>query len=52
MEEVHVHPWLWLQRRGSDFIKPMAPYVFNNNETCEFLEFVSSIKLLLVMLQC
>jgi hypothetical protein len=44
MEEVHVHPWLWLQRRGSNFIKPMAPYVFNNNETCEFLEFVSSIK--------
>jgi hypothetical protein len=44
MEEVHVHPWLWLQRRGSNFVKPMAPFVFNSNETHEFLELVSSIK--------
>jgi hypothetical protein len=36
MEEVHVHPWLWLQRRGSKFVKPMAPYVFNSNETRVF----------------
>jgi hypothetical protein len=46
MEEVHVHPWLWLQRRGSNFVKPMAPYVFNSSETCELLELMSSTKAL------
>jgi hypothetical protein len=44
MEEVRVCPWLWLQRRGSNFVKPRAPYVFNSNETCEFLELMSSIQ--------
>jgi hypothetical protein len=44
MEEVQVRPWLWLQRRGSNFVKPMAPYVFNSNETHELLELVSSTK--------
>jgi hypothetical protein len=44
MEEVRVRPWLWLQRRGSNFVKPMAPYVFNSIETHEFLELVSSIR--------
>jgi len=44
MEEVRVHPWLWLQRRGSTFVKPTAPYVFNSNETHEFLELMSSIR--------
>jgi hypothetical protein len=30
--------------RSSNFVKPMATYVFNSNETHEFLELVSSIR--------
>jgi hypothetical protein len=44
MEEVRVCPWLWLQRKSSNFVKPMAPCVFNSNETHEFLELMSSIR--------
>jgi hypothetical protein len=32
-EEVGIHPWLWLQWRGINFVKPNAPYVFSTNET-------------------
>ncbi len=35
---------LWLQRRGLNFVKPTTPYVYNANETQEFLDLVSSIK--------
>jgi hypothetical protein len=44
MEEVGIHPWLWLQRRGSNFVKPIAPFVFNPHEIHEILEVVASIK--------
>ncbi len=44
MEEGHVRPWLWLQRKGSNFVKPMVPYVFNSNETRDLLELVFSTK--------
>jgi hypothetical protein len=33
MEEVGIRPWLWLQWRGPNFVKPIAPYVFSTNET-------------------
>jgi len=44
MEEVGICPWLWLQRKGSNFVKPIAPFVFNPHEIHEILEVVASIK--------
>jgi hypothetical protein len=44
MEEVGICPWLWLQRRGSNFVKPITSFVFNPNEIHEILEVVASIK--------
>lgn len=44
MEEVGMCLSLWLQRKGSNFVKPTTPYVFNGNEKREFLELVSFIK--------
>jgi len=45
MEEVGICPWLWLQKKGSNFVKPtVAPFVFNALEIHEILEVVASIK--------
>jgi hypothetical protein len=44
MEEIGIRPWLWLQRRGSKFVKPIALFVFNSHEIHENLEVVASIK--------
>jgi hypothetical protein len=44
MEEVGIHPWMWLQKRGQHFVKHAASYVFTLNENQQFLEFVTFIK--------
>lgn len=44
MEEVGIHSWMWLQKRGQHFVKLVALYVFTSNENRQFLELVASIK--------
>ncbi len=44
MEEVGIHLWMWLQKRGQHFVKLVALYVFTSNENRQFLELVTSIK--------
>jgi hypothetical protein len=45
MQEAGVHQHLWLQSRpgSSNYFKPVAPYVFRQEENKSFLKFVSNI---------
>ncbi len=44
MEEIDIHPWMWLQKRDQHFVKHATLYVFTSNGNQIFLKLVAFIK--------